>query len=143
MNIIRWDPFRELEEMQERLNNIFENPTREMQTNTPAMNVFEEGGNLNFELMLPNYKPDEVDIDVAKDRLTIHATHKEETENKTKKYYRREATESSFYRQVALPKNLNVDKAKATQKHGVLTVSIPMVELPKPKKLKIEAPKEK
>jgi len=138
MHLIKWDPFKELEEIRD----FFEDRTRSLAT-TPKVNIYEENGKFNVEAMLPSFDPEEVEVNVTDEKLEINAQHKEEKEEKGKKYLKRESASSSYYRQIALPNNLDTSKAKATYKNGVLTVSIPTVELPKPKRLKIETSKEK
>ena len=87
---------------------------------------------------LPGVKPEEVDITITGDILTIKGEHKEEQETKEEDYLYREQRYGSFRRSVAIPVQVKHDKAKATFEDGVLTLTIPKAKAVKPKQLKVK-----
>jgi HSP20 family protein len=101
----------------------------------PATDIYEEGGQLTIETALPNFKDDEVDVQINQDRLEIKAEHKAGDERKDRNYLRRESSQTSYYRQFLLPQDVNADSAAAKFENGVLRVSFDRKELPQPKKL--------
>lgn len=140
MNLLLRDPFRELDSLHDRLTEIFEKNTA--QNSDQALlpiNVYEEEGALNIDAVVPHFTPDEVEVNVTKDHIEIRAEHTEETETKERKYYHREASAQRLYRRVALPNNVDTEKAKAVQKNGVLSISIPLEETKQSRKLEIES----
>lgn len=143
-SLINWDPFRELDDMQDRMNRLF---SRSLSGGTaqwaslPSTDIYEEGGKLVVETALPHFKEDEVDVQIDGDRLEIKAEHKAEDEKKDRNYLRRESQSTSFYRQFVLPKDVETDNADARFENGVLKVSFDRKELPQPKKLALSSGK--
>ncbi len=144
-----YDPFREIEEMQSRLNNIFEESigqSNQPGLQTPVSDVYldEKEENIVVEAHLAGYEEDDIDIDIENGALNIRAEHSEKESDKKKgrKYIVRESS-SGFYRRIGLPKNVETENIKAHFEDGVLRVEVPMKDLPKPKKIAIEKPKGK
>jgi HSP20 family protein len=90
---------------------------------------------------LPGVKPEDVDITISGDTLTIKGETKTEEEVKREDYLYQERRYGSFSRTIALPSSLQTDKAEATFENGVLTLTIPKIEEVKPKTIKVK-PKE-
>jgi HSP20 family protein len=90
---------------------------------------------------LPGVKPEEVDISITKDTLTIKGEHKEEQEVKQDDYFRKERYYGAFSRSLILPVQVQSDKAEATFENGILTLTLPKSEEVKPKQIKIKARK--
>lgn len=139
MSLILRDPFKELEQFQQRMTEIFQGSPSDSIEGVIPVNVFEQNNMLKVEAELPRFKPEEVEVNLTKDRVEITAEHSDESEEKSKKYYHREAKYTRLYRQVGLPKGVNVDKAKAINKDGVLTIEMPLSEAIEPKKLEVES----
>ena len=140
--LTNWDPFRELDAMHERINRLFDDSMRSsriLNSSVGSTDIYEEDGNVVVETSLPRFKKDEVELDIHDGRLEIKAQHKDEQsdEDKKRNYIRRESSYQSYYRQIALPKGADLDHAKADMHDGVLKITVPMKELPKPKKLQI------
>ena len=83
-------------------------------------------------------KPEDIDITISGNTLTISGETKEEEEVKEENYIRRERRNGSFSRSVMLPEGLESDKAEATFEDGVLTLTIPKAPEAKPKVIKIK-----
>ncbi len=136
-SLTTWDPFRELDDMQDRMNRLF---SRSLTGGTqwaslPSTDIYEEDGKLVVEAALPHFKEDEADAQIDGDRLEIKAEHSSEDEKKGRNYLRRESQSTSYYRQFVLPKDVAAGSANAHFEDGVLKVTFDRKELPKPKKL--------
>ncbi len=137
-NLIKFDPFAEIQALQKQLfSDDWFSPIKSMQM--PTTDVYtKDDKELHVEAHLPNFEQKDVDISVDKGALVIRAERHEQEKDKNKKYIVRESS-SSFYRSVRLPEAADENGIKAKMKDGVLHVSVPFKELPKPKKVAIEA----
>jgi HSP20 family protein len=107
---------------------------------TLALDIYENDDNLVVETSLPGISPDEVDISVAGNSLTIKGeTKREEEKEKNGRYHYRERRYGAFQRTVSLPMEVNADEAEATFENGVLKLNLPKVEEAKPKRITVEA----
>ena len=144
MAIVRWDPFSELNSLHDQMNGLFNqafgsNATQLM----PVTDVYsQDDKSMVVEVHLPNFAESEVNVDVQDNTLIISAEHDEKDEQKGRKYLVRESS-TSFYRRVALPKHADQDHIEAHFNGGVLKISVPFKELPKPKKVAISSGKKK
>lgn len=113
---------------------------------TPVSDVYldEDEQNIVVEAHLPGYDEDDVEVEVDEGALIIRAERndKDTDEKKGRRYIVRESS-SSFYRRVGLPQNIEEDNTNAEFADGILRVTVPMQELPKPKKVNIEKGKSK
>ncbi|HWO72073.1 MAG TPA: Hsp20/alpha crystallin family protein [Dehalococcoidia bacterium] len=105
----------------------------------PAIDVYEKDGSLVVKADVPGMKPEDIDVTISEDGLTISGQRQEEKEVKDKDYYRCERSYGSFVRQIALPAGADRDKAEARFKDGVLEVRLPLSEGAKHKKIEIQA----
>jgi len=145
-NVVRWDPFSDLRTTMDRLfDEGFSRPWR-LLPNEPsaegggfAVEVSETEGEVDVKAALPGIKPEEVDITVNKNVLTIKAEHKYETEDKKRDYYRREIRYGAFQRSLGLPVEVDADKAQATFENGMLHLRLPKVESLRPKQIKVSS----
>ena len=87
---------------------------------------------------VPCVKPEEVDVTITGDTLTIKGETKTEGEVKKENYFRKERSYGAFSRSILLPTSLQTDKAEASFENGVLTLTIPKAEESKPKQIKIK-----
>jgi HSP20 family protein len=144
MNLVRWnDPFAGLTSLHSQLDDMF-NELFTQGTSTPAlprMDVYNDNDKqLVAEVEAPGFNKDDVEVSVHEGVLEIKGEKKEKEEHNDKKrtYMVRESS-SSFYRRIALPRHADADKVEANFDNGVLKVTIPFKELPKPKKIAIKA----
>jgi HSP20 family protein len=139
MSIIKWtpmlDPFNEMDRW---LDNW---PQANMGNFAPAIDVYEDENNVYVETPLPGINPEEVNIAIENDVLTIEGGSEKKTEVDEKNYYRKEVRYGSFHRSVALPSSVKGEDAKAEYEKGVLKITVPKEERVKPKKVKIEVKK--
>jgi HSP20 family protein len=104
----------------------------------PSVDVAETNGDITVTAELPGVKQEEVEISITDDVLTLKGEKKEEKEVKEKNYHRIERSYGSFQRSIGLPTGVQADKAKATYKDGILSITVPKVEEAKPKQIKID-----
>jgi len=102
-----------------------------------SIDMFEEGDELVIKAEIPGMKKEEISIDFAGDVVTISGEKKSEEKTERKDYYRVERSFGSFSRKLQLPVEIQVDKAKASFKDGVLEVRMPKSEAEKQKVRKI------
>ena len=138
-SLITWDPFRELDEVHDQMSRLF---NRSLAggvglASLPATDIYEQDGKLYVETALPNFKENEVEVQIDGDRIEIKAEHNSADENKDRNYLRRESQSSSFYRQFTLPKDVEMDSADAHFVDGMLKVGFNRRQLPQPKKLSL------
>ncbi|MFW6126269.1 MAG: Hsp20/alpha crystallin family protein, partial [Chloroflexota bacterium] len=103
-----------------------------------ALDVYQRPDQLVVKASLPGVKPEDVDITVTGDTLTIQGETKADEEVKREDYIYQEHRYGSFSRSLALPPNLRTDKADASFEDGILTVTIPRAEEAKPKAIKVK-----
>lgn len=137
MAIIRWSPFL-------RMPRLWEEEDWEDAFDLGqglAVDMYETKDDVVIKTDLPGLKPEEVDITVSGDMVTIRGEKKEEEEEKTKTYLRRERRYERYARSVSLPAAVKADKAEAKFEDGALTLTLPKAEEAKPKTIKIKAKK--
>ena len=143
-----WRPFRELEEMQRRFEEIFGRPflpamwrrvPAEERGWAPAIEVFEKEDKFVVKAELPGMKEEDIDVSVVGDTMTIKGERKAETEVKEEDYYCCERSYGSFSRSIALPSTVDAKKIEASYEDGVLEVSLPKAPEVKPKKVSVSA----
>ncbi len=144
-NLIRWQPMSDLVSLRDAMDRLFEdsvvsfrNWPATLAVAEPTLDVYETGNDVVVKAALPGLKPEDVEITLTGDVLTIAGETKEESEQKDKNYIRRERRYGSFSRTVTLPDGLTTDKAEAKFENGVLTLTIPKSEEVKPKKIQVK-----
>ncbi len=96
--------------------------------NTPAVNITEHKDEYRVSLAVPGLKKDDFKIDVDGNMLTISCEKEETTEEKEKKFTRKEYNYSSFSRSFTLPEEINREKIDAKYDDGVLKITLPRKE---------------
>jgi HSP20 family protein len=119
-------PFAELADLQTRFDRMFEGMfERGNGGHALAVDVIDEDDALVIRADVPGLKPEEVKIEVHDDVLTVHGEHEESSEEKNKRYVRRERRYGAFTRSMALPHGVDADDIKASSKDGVVEVRVP------------------
>jgi len=134
MPIVRFDPFADINNFQNQINDFF-NDFAGASTSIPVTDIYGDDKSINVEVHLPHFKENEINVAENEGNLEISAEHNEKSD---KKYLHRESA-SSYFRSFSLPKNVDLNNIKAKFDHGLLVVTLPYKELPKPKKIAIEA----
>lgn len=144
--IVRWDPFKEISTLQERMNRIFDEmwgrrPRGEEDYLSsawiPAVDVRETPDTLEIQVELPGVDPKDVQVAVENGVLIIKGCRNFEKAAEGETYHRVERAYGSFERSFTLPSNINQEKVKATYKHGVLNLSLAKREEAKPRSIAI------
>ena len=138
----RWEPFRgssQDTQLNQLFNNFFGRATQDQNLTTwaPAVDIYEGEHELVVKADLPDVKPEELDIRVENNILTIRGERKFEKKAEEKNYLRVERAYGSFARSFSLANTVNSEAIKADYKDGVLTLSIPKREEAKPKQIKV------
>ena len=134
MSIIKWRPmFSPFMEMDK----FFEDMPAAGRSFVPALDVYQNADNVYVETPLPGIDPQNVNISVENDVLTIEGSSERKSEVDEKNYYRQEVRSGSFHRAVALPASVSGEKASAEYKDGILKITIPKEEKAKPRQIKI------
>lgn len=144
--IVRWQPAGDLMSLREAMDRLFEDSwvgTRAWNFPSPwtepALDVFETSENVTVRAAVPGVKPEDVEITITGNVLSIAGEAKSETETKEKNYLRRETRMGAFSRMIELPTGLQTDKADAKFENGILTIEFPKAEEVKPKSIKVKA----
>src|SRR5437867_1313118 len=143
--LTRWEPFREMEEFQNRLSTLFGRPSR--RTNgreeitlpewTPLADITEDEKEYLIKAELPEMKREDVKVTVENGVLTMSGERKFEKEEKKRKFHRVERGYGTFVRSFTLPDDADASKVKAEFKNGLLTVHLPKSERAKPKQIEV------
>ncbi|HEY3311329.1 MAG TPA: Hsp20/alpha crystallin family protein [Anaerolineales bacterium] len=143
-NLIRFEPMREMMTLREAMNQLFDDSfTRPLGlaggSNEPAIDLYQDSDNVFVKAVLPGVKPEQVQISVTSDVLSLKGEFTHESEQKEVTYHIREKRYGAFERSLRLPAEVQTDKAKAEFENGILTVTLPKAEAVKPKSITIKA----
>ncbi len=143
--LTRWDPFRDILTLQDRVNRFFGDSFTRLPAAEaagawfPPVDILEEGDQLVLRAELPGVNKDDIDIRVENGTVTLRGEKKLEKEVDSESAYRLERFYGSFARSFVLPTSIDADKIKATYKDGVLEVVLPKAEEARPRKVKVLA----
>jgi HSP20 family protein len=143
-SLARWEPFNDLISLRDAMDRLFE----ESFIRSPKSLIPWKGGELDLDMYetdnevvvkasIPGVKPEDIDITITGNNLSIKGETKEESEVKREDYLYQERRYGSFSRSVSLPEGLKTDAADANFDNGVLTLKIPKAEEIKPKTVKV------
>jgi HSP20 family protein len=145
MAMIRWEPFREMVSLRDPIDRLFEESfirrsrlCTKLQEGDFSLYIYQTDKEIVVKASLPGVKPEEIDISITGDALTIKVEHKEEKETKKEDFFQKEMSYGTFTRTVAFPVPVQIDKAEATFENGIVALTIPKAEEAKPKQIKIK-----
>ncbi|HVW77479.1 MAG TPA: Hsp20/alpha crystallin family protein [Alloacidobacterium sp.] len=157
MAITRWDPFRDVVALQNRMNSLFQDFTRGQGESdalttaafVPPVDIYEDEHKVVLKLEVPGMKQEDLDVRVENNTLTIRGERKFEKEEKEENFHRIERRYGSFYRAFTLPNTVNTENVEAGYDAGVLKIELQKRAEAKPRQIKvsvggnkpIEAPK--
>lgn len=147
MTLMNWDPWRDIADMRTTFNRLFgeTTPGTAIAGHTVAgswmmpVDIAETADGFLVKAELPGMKPEEIEITVADNQVTLKAQRTEEREEKGVNYIRSERRLGSFYRSFALSAPVDDTRVTATYKDGVLEVSLPKSEAVKPKQIRVQS----
>lgn len=136
-------PWREMEVLQREMNRLFSDTFSlaggRIAPGYPAINVWTNEESAVVTAELPGVKPDDIDISVEGDTLTLTGSRQPDELKEGETYHRRERRYGRFTRTFQLPFQVEVDQVEAIFDKGVLHISLPRAEVDKPKKIAIKA----
>jgi HSP20 family protein len=144
-----WNPFREMEDLQNRLNSLMGvNRSRNRDQDetellsamewAPLVDIVEEDKEYLVKAELPEVRKEDLNVTVEKGMLTISGERKFEKEEQKRKYHRMERSYGSFIRSFGLPEDADGSKVEAEFKEGILRVHIPKSETTRPKAIDVK-----
>ena len=150
MTITRWDPFREVVALQNRVNSLF----RDLNTNdgedpaaapsfAPAVDIYEDAKKVVLKLEVPGIEEKDLDVRVENHTLTVKGERKFDAEEKEQNFHRIERRYGSFFRAFTLPSTVNTDSVQASYNAGVLKLELSKKPEAQPKQIKINIGGEK
>jgi HSP20 family protein len=147
MAIVRWDPFRDVAALQDRINRIFNESfgrTRDMDDEvsqydwSPPVDIYETTNGIELKIELPGVNKEDVSVEIKENVLTLKGERLLDPKIKDEHYYRKERSFGKFHRSFSLQNPIKSDLIKASFKDGILTVEIPRSEKEKPKKISVD-----
>lgn len=146
MNIIKYDPFREMRSLQDEVNRLFASSFSRGDNNdlmrgawSPQVDIFENKNEIVLEAELPGMKPEDVDISIENNVLTIRGERKFEKKDEGDNFHRVERSYGSFTRSFTLPPTVAAENANAEFENGVLRLTLAKREEAKPRRIEIKA----
>jgi len=143
MAITRFDPFREVVTLQNRLNSLFGNLNSETESAlttasfVPAVDVYEDDKKVVLKLEVPGIEEKDLDVSVENHTLTVKGERKFEKEEKEENFHRIERRYGSFYRAFTLPSTVDTENVAAKYEAGVLKLEIKKKPEAQPKQIKV------
>jgi HSP20 family protein len=147
MALIRWDPFRDLLTLQDRMNRLFEDSVtrgkvyEESLTSgiwSPPVDIYETGDVIVMKAELAGLNKSDVSIEIKESTLILRGERKFEKDIKEENYHRIERSYGSFSRTFSLPQTVDSSKVTATFKDGLLEIVIPKIKEARPKQIEIK-----
>src|SRR5271166_5224523 len=141
--LARWEPFRDLYSLQNRLNRLFEEQYsgREESLTTgafvPPVDIYEDEHSIQLKLEVPGIEQKDLDVKVENNTLTVSGERKFEQEQKEENFHRIERRYGSFTRSFTLPSTVNTEDINASYDNGVLKVRLAKRAEAKPKQIKV------
>ncbi len=140
MELQIWDPYRDMRQMEQAMNRMWRGmgtwPGETEQWNIP-IDVVQKPEEIVVKASLPGVKPEEIEITVEDNVLTLKAESVKESESQESGYLIRERSAGTFYRALRLPDSVDTDKITPVYEHGVLTIALPKAEEKKKKQIKV------
>ena len=146
MSIVRWDPFRDVAALQDRINRIFNDSfgrSRDLDDEVslydwrPPVDIYETDDGIVLKVELPGVNKDDVSVEVKDNVLTLKGERLLDPEIKDDHYYRKERSFGKFNRSFSLQEPIKPDLIKAGFKVGILTIEVPRPEEEKPKQITV------
>jgi HSP20 family protein len=152
--LTRWQPFRELSTMQDRMNRMDrlfresyspEGPEEALTTTNfaPPVDIYEDEHNIALKLEVPGIDENDIDVRIEGNTLTVHGERKIEKEEKEENFRRIERQYGSFTRSFTLPSSVDPGQVNANYDKGVLKINLAKKAEAKPKQIKVNVGSEK
>ena len=146
MNLVTYDPFRELRSLQDEVNRVFSSSFNRGGDNelmrgawSPSVDIYENKDHIVMEAELPGMRPEDVDISIENNVLTLHGERKFEKKDEQDNFHRVERSYGSFTRSFTLPPTVTSENIDASFDNGVLKLTLAKREEAKPRRIEIKA----
>ena len=146
MNLVKWDPFRELEEVSNRLNRLFSRAPAHTGSNQemmvladwmPSVDISETDTAYLIKGEIPGVNKEDVKVSIEDGMITLRGERKQEKEDKGKKFHRIERSYGSFVRSFRMPDDVDESAVKAEFKDGMINVMLPKTAKAKSKAVEV------
>lgn len=141
--LTRWEPFREARRMHDMLDRMMDrslvDPFWSGVEGTLPLDMYQTDDEIVVKASAPGLTPEDIDISVTGETLTIRGELKSEEVQENVRYHIRERRVESFSRSVSLPTMVKAEQAKAEFENGILTLTLPKIEEVKPKTISVKA----
>jgi HSP20 family protein len=146
MAITRWDPFREVQTLQNRMNALFRDFSETDGTMTtasfvPPVDIYEDEKKVLLKLEVPGLEEKDLDVSVENNTLTVKGERKFEKEEKEENFHRIERRYGSFFRAFTLPSTVDTEHVKADYHNGILKLELGKKPEAQPKQIKVNVGK--
>src|SRR5262245_25439050 len=143
-DLVRWDPFQEMTSLRDAMNQLlaesFVRPSSRAGAFQPPVDLYETENEYVVKLAAPGLKPDNFEITMQQNMLTIQGrTQQEEEKQEDARYHVREQRFGEFLRTVQFPSQVDADKIQASLSNGILTIQVPKTEAAKPRRITVKA----
>ena len=147
MAISRWDPFRDLNVLQDRMNRLFDDAGRGWRADepsatttwSPAVDIYETENEIVVQAELPGVDRKDISLNLENNVLTLKGERRFEKETKEENYHRIERSYGGFSRAFSIPATVDEEKIRADYRDGILKIALPKKEQVKPKQIRIES----
>ena len=146
MNLVKWNPWREMPTLHNRINRLFDDPFFRIDRMAdedlmgmwnPAVDLYEKDDHFIIKAELPGINKEDIKVDLKDRVLTLSGERAYDNEVKEENYYRKERSYGRFQRAFTLPGDVDADKIKAEFKDGVLQIEVPKPEDKKAKQVTV------
>jgi len=146
MAITRWDPFREVAALQNRVNSLFRDFNEGESSLTtasfvPAVDIYEDDNKVVLKLEVPGIEEKDLDVSVENNTLTVKGERKFAKEEKEENFHRIERRYGSFYRAFTLPTTVDAEHVEASYNAGVLKLELKKKPEAQPRQIKVNVGK--
>ena len=142
MVLQRWDPFRDLRQMEDTVNRMWRGLGGTQRPDVEDWNilldVIQKKDAIEVKASVPGVSPEDIDVAVEDNILTVRARRESDTETEHERYLIRERATGSFYRALRLPDTVDTEKIESHYENGVLTVTMPKAEEKKKKQITVK-----
>lgn len=146
MSLVRWDPFRNMVTLQDRINRLFEDAFpgpaeggEDLAAGAwrPLVDIFDAESGVVIKIDLPGVSKEDVSVEVKDNILYIQGERKADSSVPDDRFYRRERVCGTFQRSFAMQAAIAPDRIKASFKNGVLTIEVPKPETEQPRQVSV------
>jgi HSP20 family protein len=147
MAIVKWDPFRDMVTLRDRMDRLFDDSLARLRGTgedvsrsawSPAVDIYETEGEIAIKAEIPGMNKEDISVEIKNNTLYLKGERKFEKDVKEENYHRMERSYGSFHRVFSLPATVDQEKVKASYKNGVLEINISKEEGEKPKQIPVD-----